>query len=248
MPAGEDAGTIPPMGLGQRREQYSFARRSSGVSNDTPRWKRIRSKCGQSTFEHVADFWLGVKLPEGVGVVGTSVEATQAAKNLLKVTWSDAPGAHLDSERALEEFAAIGRDKSREGVPYEAVGDAKTAMRGAALTRTTADLARGYATTATTRGPSSSGNCELRRPQPRGSVGLGPTPRSACPAGSKGLTTAQCPKHGICQKEEASGACELGFEGLAFTIATGKTPYRKRSSPRMAARRLTDLGRQTLAG
>jgi isoquinoline 1-oxidoreductase beta subunit len=72
-----------------------------------------------------------VKLPEGVGVVGTSVEATQAAKNLLKVTWSDAPGAHLDSERALEEFATIGRDKSREGVPYEAVGDAKTAMRSA---------------------------------------------------------------------------------------------------------------------
>jgi isoquinoline 1-oxidoreductase subunit beta len=73
-----------------------------------------------------------VKLPEGVGVIGASVEATQAAKNLLKVTWSDAPGAHLDSERALEEFAAIGRDKSRNGVPYEAVGDAKTAMRSAA--------------------------------------------------------------------------------------------------------------------
>jgi isoquinoline 1-oxidoreductase beta subunit len=51
-----------------------------------------------------------VKLPEGVGVIGTSFEATQAAKNLLKVTWSDAPGAHHDSERALEEFAAIGRD------------------------------------------------------------------------------------------------------------------------------------------
>src|SRR6202030_1807714 len=73
-----------------------------------------------------------VTLPEGVGVVGTSVEATQAAKNLLKVTWSDAPGAHLDSERALEEFAAIGRDKSREGVPYESVGDAKGALAGAA--------------------------------------------------------------------------------------------------------------------
>src|SRR5262252_795943 len=72
-----------------------------------------------------------VRLPEGVGVVGTSVEATQAAKNLLKVTWSDAPGAHHDSEKALEEFAAIGRDKSREGVPYESVGDAKAAMRGA---------------------------------------------------------------------------------------------------------------------
>jgi isoquinoline 1-oxidoreductase beta subunit len=69
-----------------------------------------------------------VKLPDGVGVIGTSVEATQAAKSLLKVTWGDAPGAKHDSERALEEFAAVGRDKSREGVPYEKVGDAKAAM------------------------------------------------------------------------------------------------------------------------
>jgi isoquinoline 1-oxidoreductase beta subunit len=72
-----------------------------------------------------------VRLPEGVGVIGTSVEATQAAKNLLKVTWSDAPGAHHDSERALEEFAAIGRDMSRQGVPYETVGDANAAMKNA---------------------------------------------------------------------------------------------------------------------
>jgi isoquinoline 1-oxidoreductase subunit beta len=69
-----------------------------------------------------------VKLPDGVGVIGTSVEATQAAKALLKVTWGDAPGARHDSELALEEFAAVGRDKSREGVPYEKVGDAKAAM------------------------------------------------------------------------------------------------------------------------
>ncbi len=73
-----------------------------------------------------------VRLPEGVGVVGDTVEGTQAAKNLLKVTWSDAPGAHLDSERALEEFAAIGRDKSRQGVVYAKDGDAKAAMAGAA--------------------------------------------------------------------------------------------------------------------
>ena len=73
-----------------------------------------------------------VKLPEGVGVVGTTVEATQAAKKLLKATWSDARGAHLDSEQALEEFAAVGRDKSREGVAYEPVGDAKAALRSAA--------------------------------------------------------------------------------------------------------------------
>ena len=72
-----------------------------------------------------------VKLPEGVGVIGTTAEATQAAKALLKVTWGDATGAHLDSERALEEFAAIGRDRSRDGVPYETTGDAKAAMAGA---------------------------------------------------------------------------------------------------------------------
>jgi isoquinoline 1-oxidoreductase beta subunit len=73
-----------------------------------------------------------VKLPDGVGVIGTTVEGTQAAKNLLKVTWSNAPGANHDSEKALEAFAAVGRDLSREGVPYEPKGDAKTAMKGAA--------------------------------------------------------------------------------------------------------------------
>src|ERR1700729_3606889 len=72
-----------------------------------------------------------VKLPEGVGVIGTTVEGTQAAKNLLKVSWSDAPGAQLDSEQALEDFAAIGRDKNRDGVAYENKGDAKTALAGA---------------------------------------------------------------------------------------------------------------------
>jgi isoquinoline 1-oxidoreductase subunit beta len=73
-----------------------------------------------------------VRLPEGVGVVGTTVEGTQAAKNLLKVTWSPAPGASLDSESALGDFAAIGRDKSREGVTYWKEGDAKGSMASAA--------------------------------------------------------------------------------------------------------------------
>ena len=73
-----------------------------------------------------------VRLPDGVGVVGSSVEATQAARNLLEVTWSDAPGASYDSERALDEFAAIARDKSRDGVGFEPVGDAKAALQGAA--------------------------------------------------------------------------------------------------------------------
>src|SRR5262249_6457823 len=46
-----------------------------------------------------------VRLPDGVGVIGTTVEGTQTAKKLLKVTWSDAAGASHDSERALEDFA-----------------------------------------------------------------------------------------------------------------------------------------------
>jgi len=69
-----------------------------------------------------------VRLPGGVGVVGTSVEATQAAKSKLKVTWSSAPAAQQDSERALNEFVEIARDKSRAGVPYANVGDAKAAI------------------------------------------------------------------------------------------------------------------------
>jgi isoquinoline 1-oxidoreductase beta subunit len=73
-----------------------------------------------------------VRLPDGVGVVGDTVEGTQAAKNLLKVTWGSAMGATHDSEKALPEFAAIGRDKSREGVLYDKVGDAKGAMARAA--------------------------------------------------------------------------------------------------------------------
>ena len=70
-----------------------------------------------------------VKLPEGVGVIGTSVEATQAAKDLLQVTWSDAPGASFDSERGLDEFAAVARDKSQRGADWFAAGDVETAIK-----------------------------------------------------------------------------------------------------------------------
>ena len=42
-----------------------------------------------------------------------------------------AKGAQHDSERALEEFAEIARDKSRTGIVYSQVGAAKVAMRGA---------------------------------------------------------------------------------------------------------------------
>ena len=61
----------------------------------------------------------------GKGIVPS---ATRAARAQLKVTWSEAPGAHYDSERALSEFAAVARDTGRGGVPYENKGDAKAAM------------------------------------------------------------------------------------------------------------------------
>ena len=83
-----------------------------------------------------------VKLPNGVGVLGTSVEATQAAKRALSVTWTDAPGALFDSEKFLEEFAAVARDKGKRGVDFFNAGDvekalpaAKTVMRAEYRTR-----------------------------------------------------------------------------------------------------------------
>jgi isoquinoline 1-oxidoreductase beta subunit len=69
-----------------------------------------------------------VRLPDGVGVVGTSVEATREARNRLEVEWSTAPGADYDSEQALEEFAAAARETTLAGVPFEAVGDAREAI------------------------------------------------------------------------------------------------------------------------
>ncbi len=73
-----------------------------------------------------------VRLPDGVGIVGTTVEATLAARGLVKVGWSNAPAAAYDSERALEEFAAVARDKSRAGLAFRPQGDAKAVMASAA--------------------------------------------------------------------------------------------------------------------
>ena len=72
-----------------------------------------------------------VKLPNGVGVLGTSVEATQAAKNALSVTWTNAPAASLDSEKSLEDFAAVARDKRARGVDYFNAGDVEKAIPAA---------------------------------------------------------------------------------------------------------------------
>ncbi|HXP93356.1 MAG TPA: molybdopterin cofactor-binding domain-containing protein [Candidatus Binatia bacterium] len=73
-----------------------------------------------------------VTLPDGVGVLGTSVEATRFAKNLLRVTWSDAPAGAYDSDAALDEFAAVARNPAVAGVAYEKQGDAGAALASAA--------------------------------------------------------------------------------------------------------------------
>jgi isoquinoline 1-oxidoreductase beta subunit len=73
-----------------------------------------------------------VRLPAGVAVIGTSVEATRAAKNKLKVAWSAAPTATYDSERALADYAASVRDPARAGVTYFSTGDARAAIKAAA--------------------------------------------------------------------------------------------------------------------
>jgi isoquinoline 1-oxidoreductase beta subunit len=73
-----------------------------------------------------------VKLPDGVAVVGSTLEGTQAAKNMLRVTWGEAPGSKYDSEAALAGYEAIGHDLAREGVAFEKKGDVKAAMASAA--------------------------------------------------------------------------------------------------------------------
>lgn len=77
-----------------------------------------------------------IKLPQGVAVLGATVEGTQAAKNLLKVTWSEAEGASYDSEKALDIFAGAARDKTQRGADFFNAGDVEAAVKDAHSTMT----------------------------------------------------------------------------------------------------------------
>lgn len=72
-----------------------------------------------------------VRLPNGVGVIADSIERAQAAKNALAVTWTAAPAADYDGERALDDFMMVARDKNQRGVDFAAQGDVEAASRGA---------------------------------------------------------------------------------------------------------------------
>lgn len=74
-----------------------------------------------------------IPLPFGVAVVGTTVEATRAGRDALKVKWdtSNAAAAKLDSEKAKDEYARNAKDNSKAMEVYK-VGDADAAIAGAA--------------------------------------------------------------------------------------------------------------------
>jgi isoquinoline 1-oxidoreductase beta subunit len=74
-----------------------------------------------------------VPLPKGVGIIGDTVEGTQKAKALLKVTWSKTAKARsYDSDKIVEDYGAVARDLNQKGVPMVAQGDAAAALAGAA--------------------------------------------------------------------------------------------------------------------
>jgi isoquinoline 1-oxidoreductase beta subunit len=81
-----------------------------------------------------------VHLPGGIGVIGDSVEATQAAKNALKVAWSNtAKAKDYSSASALSEYEAAVVQTSAQAATFLGKGDAS-----AALTHAHATLAATY--------------------------------------------------------------------------------------------------------
>ncbi|ODN71681.1 hypothetical protein [Methylobrevis pamukkalensis] len=73
-----------------------------------------------------------VTLPYGVGVIGTTVEATRRAKDLLKVSWygSSKASSYTSAER-LDAYTALARNADRTGVAMRSTGDAMAAIAGA---------------------------------------------------------------------------------------------------------------------
>jgi isoquinoline 1-oxidoreductase beta subunit len=71
-------------------------------------------------------------LPDRVAIAARTYEAALAAERALKITWSKIAQSEFDSDRAMEEQAAIARDLSKPGTVVQNMGDAVTALSGAA--------------------------------------------------------------------------------------------------------------------
>jgi isoquinoline 1-oxidoreductase beta subunit len=75
-----------------------------------------------------------VPMPFGIAVLGTTVEATRAGRNALKVTWNSAgtDAGKFDSDKAKEEYARAARDPNAQAMEWFKKGDAAAAVKGAA--------------------------------------------------------------------------------------------------------------------
>ncbi len=75
-----------------------------------------------------------IPMPFGVAVIGSSVEATRAGRNALKVTWdtSGAQAAGFDSETAKAEYSRHGRDPNAKAMEWVKKGEGAAALSGAA--------------------------------------------------------------------------------------------------------------------
>ena len=77
-----------------------------------------------------------IRLPYGVAVIGETVEATRNGRYALDVKWSKAPGDDFTSATAMSEYVKTAADASRESVAWKSVGDAASALKGAASVKT----------------------------------------------------------------------------------------------------------------
>ena len=73
-----------------------------------------------------------VKLRDAVAIVGSTVEAVFAGREVLKVTWKGGATAGFNSEKALPEYAKRARTLEEKGLSYKQAGDADAAFAKAA--------------------------------------------------------------------------------------------------------------------
>jgi isoquinoline 1-oxidoreductase subunit beta len=80
-----------------------------------------------------------IPLPFGVAVIGGSVEATQAGRDALKVTWdmAESPAKGFDSEKAKAEYARLGQDRKSPARTAYKVGEVWDVLPGARLVEAT---------------------------------------------------------------------------------------------------------------
>ncbi len=88
-------------------------------------------KIDDSQARKVPGFIDVVTLPNSVGVLADTPFDAFAAKNALKVSWTQGPAARYDSEKTLEDYRAIAQNKDIRGVDFMSQGDVNEAIKKA---------------------------------------------------------------------------------------------------------------------